>query len=64
MTWTNPPALDKGKCFEIYRKEILAWDELVDLPESKQGIVVALSLPEDDETHILGSVLKYIGKKF
>ena len=21
----NPPALDKGKCFEIYRKEILAW---------------------------------------
>ena len=50
--WTNPPALDKGKCFEIYRKEILAWGELSDLPKSKQGIVVALSLPEDDNTYI------------
>ena len=50
--WTNPPVLDKGKCFEIYWKEILAWGELTDLPKSKQGIVVALSFPEDDETHI------------
>ena len=47
--WTNPPALDKGKCFEIYRKEILAWEELTDLPKSKQGIVVALSVSEDDD---------------
>ena len=52
MAWTNPPLLDKGKCFEIYRKEILAWGELTDLPKSKQGIVVALSLPEDYKTHI------------
>ena len=58
--WTNPPALDKGKCFEIYRKEILAWGELTDLPKSKQGIVVALSLPEDDETHIRGRVFDQI----
>ena len=40
--WTNPPALYKEKCFEIYRKEVLAWGELTDLPKSKQGIVVAL----------------------
>ena len=26
IAWANPPALDKGKCFEIYR--ILAWGEL------------------------------------
>ena len=60
MTWTNPPALDKGKCFEIYRKEILVWGELVDLPKSKQGIVVALYLPEDDETHIRERVFDQI----
>ena len=60
MAWTNPPALDKGKCFEIYRKEILAWGDLTDLPKYKQGIVVALSLPEDDETHIRERVFDQI----
>ena len=34
--WTNPPALDKGKYFEIYMNEILAWGEQTDLPKSKQ----------------------------
>ena len=58
--WINPPALNKGKCFEIYRKEILAWGELTDLPKYKQGIVVALSLPEDDETHIRERVFDQI----
>ena len=61
--WTNPPGLDKGKCFEIYRKEILAWGELTDVPKSKQGIVVALSLPEDDETHIRERVFEQIPLK-
>ena len=59
-TWTNPPVLGKGKCFEIYRKEILAWGELSDLPKSKQGIVVALSLPEDDNTYIRERVFDQI----
>ena len=58
--WINPPALTKGKCFEIYRKEILAWGELTDLPKYKQGIVVALSLPEDVETHIRERVFDQI----
>ena len=63
MAWTKPPALDKGKCFEIYRKEILAWGELTDLPKSKQGIVVALSLPENHETHIRERVFDQIPLK-
>ena len=63
MAWTNPPALVKGKCFEIYRKEILAWGELTDLPKSKQGIVIALSLPEDDKTHIRERVFDQIPLK-
>ena len=52
MAWTHLSALDREKSYEVYRKEILAWGELSDLLRSKQGIVVALSLPEDDETHI------------
>ena len=36
--WTNPPALDKGKCFEIYRKEILAWGELTEIISLKREI--------------------------
>ena len=60
MAWTNLPALNKGKCFEIYRKEILAWGKLTDLPKSKQGIVITLSLPEDDETHIRERVFDQI----
>ena len=60
MAWTNPPVFDKGKCFDIYRKEILAWGELTDLPKSKQGIVVALSLPEDDNTRIREKVFDQI----
>ena len=60
MTLTNPPVLGKGKSFEIYRKEILAWGELSDLPKSKQGIVVALSLPEDDNTYIRERVFDQI----
>ena len=34
-----------------YKKQYLAWGELADQPKSKLGIVVALSLTED-ETHI------------
>ena len=60
VAWANPPALVKGQCFDIYRKEILAWGELADLRESKQGIVIALSLPEDDKTHIQERVFDQI----
>ena len=48
MLWANPPSADTEKVLEIYRKYFLAWGELTDLPKSKQGIVDALSLPEDN----------------
>ena len=57
MAWTNPPALDKGKCFEYILERNFSLGELTDLPKSKQGIVVALSLQEDDETHIRERVI-------
>ena len=47
MDWTLPPVLKNEGKYELYRKQILAWTELTDLAKGKQGIVVALSLPED-----------------
>ena len=51
MDWTYPPVLKNGGNYEFYRKRISAWTELTDTAKDKQGIVVALSLPED-ETNI------------
>ena len=59
MDWTLPPVLKNGGKYELYRKQILAWTELTDLAKGKQGIVVALSLPED-ETNIKEKVFNEI----
>ena len=57
MTITvNPPAFNKAKSYERYKQELLAWKEVTDLSSRKQAIVVALSLPEEDETQIRDKV--------
>ena len=57
MTITiNPPAFNKTKSYERYKQELLAWKEVTDLSSRKQAIVVALSLPEEDETQIRDKV--------
>lgn len=48
----NPPSLDKAKTYERFKQEVLVWKEITDLAKNKQGIAVALSLPEDDENQI------------
>ena len=45
----NPPTFRKGLSYELYRQELLAWSEVTDINRNKQGIVVALSLPQTDE---------------
>ena len=39
---------------------MLAWKEITDLAKNKQGIAVALSLPEDDEHQIKDKVFDQI----
>ena len=39
---------------------MLAWKEITDLPNNKQGIAVALSLPVDDEHQIKDKVFDQI----
>ena len=49
-TRINPPSFNKGKNYGRFRKKLLAWTEITDLRKDKQGIAIALSLPEEDES--------------
>ena len=55
----DPPSL-RTKGYELYRQELLAWREVTDLRKDKQGVAIALSLPEDDKTQIREKVFEQI----
>ena len=59
-TRINPPIFNKSKNYERFRQELLAWREITDLKEDKQGIAIALTLPEDDESQIRDKVFDQI----
>ena len=59
-TRINPPSLEKAKNYERFKQEVLAWKEITDLAKNRQGIAVALSLPEDDEHQIKDKVFDQI----
>ena len=44
----SPPEFSKSKSYERYKQELTAWREVTDLKKEKQGIAIALSLPEND----------------
>lgn len=58
-TRIDPPSL-RTKGYELYRQELLAWREVTDLRKDKQGVAIALSLPEDDKTQIREKVFEQI----
>jgi hypothetical protein len=52
-TKINPPSYGpKVKTYELYKQELLAWKEVTELDKKKQGVAIALSLPENDESRI------------
>lgn len=51
-TIINPPAFNKDKNYERFKQELLAWKEITDFRQDKQGIAIASSLPEEDESKI------------
>ena len=59
-TRINPPTFNKDKTYECFKLELLAWKEITDLRPDKQGIAIALSLPEDDESKIREKVFDQI----
>ena len=42
----------ESKSYERYRVELEAWREVTELPKEKQGIAIALSLPDESESNI------------
>ena len=59
-TRINPPSYNSGKLYERFKQELLAWREITELSQHKQGIAVALSLPEADENKIKDKVFDQI----
>ena len=55
----NPPGLC-SKSYELYKLQLLAWREVTYICKTKQGIVIALSLPENEEFHIKEKVFKQV----
>ena len=41
----QPPSLTECKTYESYKRELKCWAEVTDLPKSKQGSYIILSLP-------------------
>jgi len=59
-TKISPPTYKKGKSYELYKQELLAWAEVTDLHVNKRGVAIALSLPEDDESAIREKVFNQL----
>ena len=53
-----PPQFSKSKCYERYKQELLAWREITELSKKKQGIALALSLPDEDDSGIRAQVFE------
>ena len=61
-TKINPPDLSSGN-YELYKEKLLAWQMVTDISVDKQGIVIALTLPNDDKHKIQEEVFSQIGRE-
>ena len=59
MMTINPPGL-VSKSFEYYKQKLLAWHEVTEVCKSKQGIIIALLLPDDHPFQIKEKVFNQI----
>ena len=46
----DPPVFNSSKNYERYKIELLAWREVTTLSKVKQGIAIALTLPDDESS--------------
>lgn len=59
-TKINPSNLT-SVAYELYKQKLLAWHGVIDLSKDKQGVAIALSLPEEDNNRIQEKVFNQIG---
>ena len=55
-TKLDVPSFSSEKPYERYKFELQAWSATTSTEKAKQGLTVALSLPEDDATNIRDKV--------
>ena len=57
----NPPVFNSvSKPYERYKEELKAWCIITDVAKVKQGVAIALSLPEDDPSGIRDKVFNEV----
>ena len=56
-----PRFISGKKSFELYKQELLGWKELTKLEKKDQGLYVALTLPDGDESQIREKVFETMG---
>ena len=56
----HPPAF-AGKTYELYKLQLEAWEALTDVPDEKQGLYIAMSLPDKDSSQIKEKVFEQVG---
>ena len=62
--YKTPPAFDMdSKPYNHWIEEVKAWVELTDLAKAKQGLALALSLPEKDSSNIRDKVFSDVSLK-
>ena len=54
----SPPEFSAGKSYERYKTELTAWQKVTALDKKKQGIAIALTLPEDEVSGIRQTVFE------
>ena len=56
----KPPAFGEDKPYSRYVEELRGWTYITDVEKKKQGMAIALSLPEDDKNQIRDKVFNEI----
>ena len=59
MAKVSPPTFG-GVGYELYKRELQAWEAVTDVAKEKRGIIIALSLPDSHESKIKDKVFESI----
>ena len=59
MAKVSPPTFG-GVGYELYKRELQAWEAVTDVAKEKRGIIIALSLPDSHESKIKEKVFESI----
>ena len=59
MAKVSPPIFG-GVSYELYKRELQAWEAVTDVAKEKRGVIIALSLPDSHESKIKEKVFESV----